>query len=93
MSFYTYILECADGTLYTGYTVDLCNRLKAHNSGKGARFTRARLPVRLAASWEFDTKSDAMRFEYELKQLPRLQKINLIHDYLASHALDSVVEH
>lgn len=77
---YTYILLCNDNTLYTGYTVNLENRLKAHNSGKGAKYTRARLPVKLVYYESFDNKSDAMKREYVIKQLSRKNKLKLIKD-------------
>ncbi|MBO4784943.1 MAG: GIY-YIG nuclease family protein, partial [Lachnospiraceae bacterium] len=58
-NYYIYILECADNTLYTGYTNDLENRLKAHNEGKGAKYTKSRLPVKLVYSETFDDKKEA----------------------------------
>ena len=78
LSFYTYILNCADGSLYTGWTRELAERVQTHNSGTGAKYTRTRLPVELAAYWEFDNKRDAMRMEYRIKQLPRKQKLQLV---------------
>lgn len=77
--FYTYILMCADGTFYTGWSTDPQKRLAQHNRGKGAKYTRSRLPVELKAVWEFDTKSEAMRFEYTLKGMTRPQKMQLIN--------------
>lgn len=76
--FVTYILRCADDTLYTGWTDDLSLRLLKHNEGKGARYTRARLPVYVEASWQFCSKADAMRAEWHLKRLSRAEKIDLI---------------
>ncbi|MCR4762927.1 MAG: GIY-YIG nuclease family protein [Lachnospiraceae bacterium] len=65
---YTYILECADGTLYTGWTNDLEKRVKDHNTpGKGARYTRGRMPCRLVYYEEFPDKESAMRREWEIK--------------------------
>lgn len=81
--FYTYLLECVDGTLYCGWTTDPVQRLETHNAGKGAKYTRARLPVKLVAQWSFETKVEAMRFEYRLKRLPRQQKLALIQDQLS----------
>ncbi len=78
MGFHTYIVECANGTLYTGWTVDLRARMEKHNSGDGAKYTRGRGPVRLLASWEFGSKSEAMSFEYRVKRLPRQEKLRLI---------------
>ncbi len=78
--FYTYIVRCADDTLYTGWTVDLDQRINAHNSGNGAKYTRKRAPVSLAVSWEFGNKVEAMRAEYAIKQMPKNQKIKLIEN-------------
>lgn len=75
---YTYILECADGTLYTGWTNDLDKRLAAHNSGKGGKYTRARLPVMLVYRESHETKEAAMQREWAIKQLTRAQKLALI---------------
>jgi len=71
---YTYILECNDGTFYTGWTYDLKKRLKAHNDGAGSRYTRARLPVRLRYAEEFSSKEEAQRREWRIKRLSRTQK-------------------
>jgi putative endonuclease len=76
--FHTYILECADGSLYTGWTNDLDGRIKAHNCAKGAKYTRSRLPVVLAGSWTFASKNEAMSCEYQIKRLSREKKIDLI---------------
>ncbi|MDR0519226.1 MAG: GIY-YIG nuclease family protein [Clostridiales Family XIII bacterium] len=73
-----YIAECADGTLYTGYTVDIAEREKAHNSGSGAKYTRSRRPVRITHFEEFASKSDALRREIEIKRLRRAAKLRLI---------------
>lgn len=78
MSGYTYILRCADGTLYCGWTNDLTARLAAHNSGRGAKYTRGREPVTLVYSEMFATQSEAMRREAEIKKLTRPQKQALI---------------
>lgn len=75
---YTYIMECNDKTLYTGWTTNLNKRLAAHNAGKGAKYTRNRLPVSLVHYEEFDTKQEAMKREYAIKQLTRKQKKMLI---------------
>lgn len=71
---YTYILRCADGTYYCGWTNNLDRRLKAHNEGKGAKYTRSRRPVALVYYEAFSTKEEAMRREYEIKQLPPKEK-------------------
>ncbi len=77
---YTYILECKDQTLYTGYTTDLERRLKVHNDGKGAKYTKIRRPVKLVYNEEFENKSEALKREYALKQLSRKQKLLLIKE-------------
>ena len=66
---------------YTGYTNDLEKRLKAHNEGKGAKYTRSRLPVSLVYYEVHETKTDAMRREYDLKQLTRVEKLKLIEEF------------
>ena len=66
---YIYIVRCSDGTLYTGWTNQLEKRIKVHNEGKGAKYTRARLPVELVYHETFETKEEAMKREYAIKQL------------------------
>ncbi len=75
---YTYIVRCSDGSLYTGWTNDLKKRIKAHNDGKGAKYTKTRRPVELVYCEHFATKEEAMSREYHIKQLTRIQKIDLI---------------
>ena len=75
---YVYLLKCADGTLYCGWTNDLEKRIKTHNEGKGAKYTRSRLPVMLAYSEGFETQIEAQKREYEIKQMTRQQKLKLI---------------
>jgi putative endonuclease len=75
---YTYILKCKDETLYTGWTNDIEKRLEAHNAGKGAKYTRSRRPVELVYLEQFETKEEAMRREWEIKQLSRTEKWKLI---------------
>lgn len=75
---YTYIVQCSDGTLYTGWTNNLEKRIQSHNQGKGAKYTRSRLPVVLKYYEVFETKQEAMRREYEIKQLKREEKWRLI---------------
>ena len=77
-AFYTYMLQCADGTFYTGWTTDVTKRLLSHNQGKGAKYTRVRLPVVLIGFWRFATKSEAMKFEHWIKRLPRMAKEKLL---------------
>lgn len=74
---YTYVLRCRDNSLYCGWTNDLQRRLKAHNEGKGARYTRGRGPVELVYCEEFDTKEEAMRREYAIKHMTREEKLQL----------------
>lgn len=76
---YTYIVKCSDETLYTGWTNNLEKRLEAHNSGKGAKYTKTRRPVELVYFEEYDTKQEAMKREYAIKQLSRQKKLALIH--------------
>lgn len=76
---YTYILECSDGTYYTGWTNDLEKRVKMHNAGKGAKYTKPRRPVVLTYYEAFQTKEEAMRREWEIKQLSRKEKEQLVN--------------
>ena len=78
MSFYCYILECADGTYYTGWTVNPERRLHQHNRGKGARYTRTRGPVRMVYLEECPDRAAAMKRERAIKALKRPQKEKLI---------------
>ena len=75
-----YVLECADGTFYTGYTTDLERRLAEHNAGEGAKYTRPRTPVTVVHRERFETRSAAMSREYEIKQLTRTEKERLVED-------------
>lgn len=83
---YTYMVRCSDGSLYTGWTVDLEMRVVAHNSGKGAKYTKSRRPVTLAYYEVFENRQDAMRREYAIKQLPKKEKERLA----AYHHLSSM---
>ena len=76
--YFVYIVCCSDGSLYTGYTVDLDKRLAAHNCGCGARYTRSRRPVKLVYSECFTDKSQALSREARIKQLNRAEKCRLI---------------
>ena len=76
---YTYILRCGDSSLYTGWTNDLEKRLADHNAGRGAKYTRAHLPVTLAYYETFDTKEEAMKRACAIKKLSRSQKERLIN--------------
>ena len=76
---YTYIVKCSDETLYTGWTNNLKKRLEAHNSGKGAKYTKNRRPVELVYFEEYDTKQEAMKREYAIKQLSRQKTVSYTH--------------
>lgn len=79
MQYFIYILECADGTLYTGWTNDIDKRVQAHNTLKtGAKYTSMRRPVKLVYSEIFETKSEAMKRECEVKAMSRKGKLDLI---------------
>lgn len=88
---YTYILECADSTYYTGWTTDLSLRLAAHNSGKGARYTRARRPVRLVYAEYQPTVSEACKREAAIKKLKREEKTVLIANGKTGFVMDAVI--
>jgi len=75
---YTYILRCGDGSLYTGWTNDLEGRLKAHQSGRGCKYTASHQPVELAYFETFETKEEAMSREWHIKRLTRAQKLEII---------------
>ncbi len=75
---YTYILRCSDGSLYTGWTNDLQKRLQSHQSGRGGKYTKSHRPVTLVHSETFDTKEEAMRREWQIKQLTKAQKEALV---------------
>ena len=75
---YTYMLECRDGSLYVGWTDDLEKRIRTHQAGRGGKYTRSRLPVRLAYFEELPDKSAAMSREWHLKRLTHQQKLALI---------------
>ncbi len=77
---YTYILKCADGSLYCGWTNNLEKRLSAHNAGTASKYTRTRRPVELAYFEQFETKQEAMSREYHIKRLTREEKLKLIKD-------------
>ena len=75
------MLLCADGSVYSGYARDVDERIKVHNSGRGAKYTRSRLPVELAYCESFDTKSEAMKREAEFKKLSHAQKTLMTEQY------------
>ena len=74
---YVYLLECSDGTLYCGVTNNLNKRIETHNKGKGARYTRCRLPVKLRTYFEVNNRSEASKEEYRIKKLTREEKLKL----------------
>ncbi len=78
MPFFCYMVECADGTYYTGWSTDPQKRLQAHNAGKGAKYTQTRRPVKLIYVEELPSKSSALKREYAIKQLTRKQKEQLV---------------
>jgi putative endonuclease len=75
---HVYVLECADGTFYTGYTTDVERRVAEHDAGEGAKYTRGRTPVELVHSESFEKRSAAMSREHEIKQFSRARKERLI---------------
>ncbi|MBP2032344.1 putative endonuclease [Clostridium algifaecis] len=75
---YVYILRCNDNTFYTGYTNNLNKRIQTHNAGKGAKYTRGRLPVKLVYFEEYSSKIQAMQREYAIKQLTKENKLKII---------------
>ena len=77
-NWFVYIVNCADGTLYTGITNDLDRRIKAHNAGTASKYTRVRRPVSIVYSEEVETKGDALRRELQIKRLTRSEKMEII---------------
>lgn len=75
---YVYILKCSDDTLYTGWTNNLDKRIQVHNNGKGAKYTKMRLPVELQYYETFEDKREALKREYEIKKMSRKDKLKLI---------------
>ena len=84
----TYILKCNDNSLYTGWTNDITHRLKMHNEGKGAKYTRGRGPVELVYLEEFETKQEAMSREAKIERLTRKEKLLLIETYQQEQKLN-----
>ena len=75
---FVYLVKCADGTLYGGWTTDLKKRVAAHNAGRGAKYTRSRLPVELVYWEALDSKQEAMSREWHIKRLSRQEKLELV---------------
>lgn len=80
MSYYFYFARCSDNSLYAGYCKDVQAREEKHNTGKGAKYTRARLPIKIIYTEEFDTQREAMRREIEVKKWSREKKLSLINN-------------
>ena len=78
---YVYVVECADGSLYTGWTTDVEKRIAAHNTGRGAKYTRSRCPVALKLVESYEDKSQALKREVEIKRMQRREKQRLIDRY------------
>lgn len=78
LAYFVYIVRCSDGSFYTGWSTNIEKRVMQHNAGKGAKYTRSRLPVVCVYSEESSSKEEAMQREYEIKQLSRKQKLVLI---------------
>lgn len=81
--YYVYLLRCGDGTLYAGFTNDLARRLAVHNAGRGAKYTKSRLPVELVYWENFPNKSSALKREYAIKRLSRAEKLSLIQSFVS----------
>lgn len=86
---YVYILECNDGSYYTGYTIDLENRLKLHNEKKASKYTRSKTPVKYVFTQEFEDKATAMSYEAKIKGLKRDQKEKLVKGQISLNQLFS----
>ncbi|WP_458207225.1 GIY-YIG nuclease family protein [Haladaptatus sp. NG-SE-30] len=80
---WVYVVECSDGSFYTGYTTDVARRVAEHDAGDGAKYTRGRTPVELVYSERFESRSAAMSREYEIKQFSRPEKEQLVDESLA----------
>ena len=90
-AYYVYIVCCADNTLYTGWTTDVDARVKAHNAGRGAKYTKARLPVKLVYCEALESQSAAMKRECEIKRYTRAKKLELIENYNIFGGKDNVL--
>jgi len=86
---YMYVVECRDGSYYTGYTTDVKKRIAVHNSGKGAKYTRARLPVKLIFAEGFDSKEEAMSAEALFKRKTRMQKEHYLKECQNKNLVDA----
>ena len=86
---YMYVVECRDGSYYTGYTTDVKKRIAVHNIGKGAKYTRARLPVKLIFAEGFDSKEEAMSAEALFKRKTRMQKEHYLKESQYRNLVDT----
>lgn len=91
---YCYVLQCNDGSYYTGWTNDIGKRYKAHSEGKGAKYTKGRGPLKLVMVEEYETKEQAMKREYQLKHLTRRQKEKIIDNWQLNNVglIDSYID-
>ncbi|GAA5431704.1 GIY-YIG nuclease family protein [Haloarcula japonica] len=87
--YHVYVLRCSDNTFYTGYTTDVERRVREHDAGDGAKYTRGRTPVELIHVESFDSQSDAMSREYEIKQYSRAEKERLVESSDAEAEFDT----
>ena len=87
--YHVYVLRCSDNTFYTGYTTDVERRVREHDDGNGAKYTRGRTPVELIHVESFDSQSDAMSREYEIKQYSRAEKERLVESNDAEAEFDT----
>lgn len=78
-SWWVYVLECADGTLYTGIALDPDKRLREHNEGRGSKYVRSRLPARMLVQWKYFSQGDALRAEHSFKTMKRAAKLKAIN--------------
>jgi predicted GIY-YIG superfamily endonuclease len=93
LAYYLYILRCSDGTLYTGHARDIARRIREHNSGKAAKYTSGRLPVKLVYSEVYETRSLAAKREHQIKSWKRARKQSLIDGKAAASDLPVEVDH
>mgnify|MGYP006278191023 FL=1 len=92
-TWYMYVVECADDTLYTGITTDVSRRIREHNhTAQGARYTRSRRPVELVGAWAYPDQSEAASSEYAFKELSRSEKIEVLREDLSFRGADPVEE-
>lgn len=88
MNFSVYIIELSDGSFYTGYTKDLENRLQLHTNKRGSKYVRSRLPLRLVHEERYETRSEAMRREIQIKKFSRMKKQQLIVNEIENYQVN-----